>query len=129
MPDGEAKTLGLEVVYGLKMRNETTFFHIGSGSEQRARTHDGRSAHFRAYVDAHGGPTEIEVSILERHHCPARARLREMELVQQHQPATNSFGRSSIPAGILDGRPKGSKERCACGAQDCYGAEISARRR
>ena len=120
---------GNEVVYGHKMKNETAFFHIGSGTERRARSLTGRSSRWRAYVNAHGDPTQVEVTILERHHCPARARLREMELVELHQPATNGFGRSSIPAGILDGRPKGSTQRCACGAADCYGAEVTARER
>jgi hypothetical protein len=117
---------GSEVVYGHKIRNETGYFHIGSGSEQRAHNLKGRSALRQHYVDAHGG--SIEVVILERHHCPARARLREVELMAVHQPPTNTFGRSSIPAAILDGRPKGSKIRCACGAADCYGVELTAHR-
>jgi hypothetical protein len=117
---------GIEVVYGHKMLNEIAFFHIGSGYEQRARNLDGRSPDWRAYVEAHGGLSQVEVKILERHRCPARARLREMELVRLHQPSTNRFGRSSFPSGILDGRPKGSKVRCACGAVDCFGAEVTA---
>ncbi len=118
-----------EVVYGHKMRGETDFFHIGSGSERRARNLKGRSGLWRDYVDTHGGPEHIEVVILERYRCPARARLREMELVTAHQPPTNRFGRSSIPAAILDGRPKGSRLRCACGSPDCYGAQVTARNR
>ena len=117
------ENMGSEVVYGHKMKNEADYFHIGSGSEQRARSLKGRSHLWQHYVDAHGGLKHIEVVILERSHCPARARLREMELIAVHQPLTNTFGRSSIPAGILDGRPKGSTIRCACGAPDCYGAE------
>jgi len=128
--DGPAKyeTPGCEVVYGHRMRDEDGFFHIGSGSEQRARTLANRSALWQQFVDAHGGITLIEVEILERYHCPARARLREMELVNIHQPSTNRFGRSSTPPAILAGHPKGSTERCDCGAQDCYGAEVAARR-
>jgi hypothetical protein len=122
-------TPGLEVVYGHKMKSENAFFHIGSGSEKRAYNYIGRGAAWRSYVDAPGGRAQIEVVILERHHCPARARLREMELVGYHQPSTNTFGRLSTPAGILDGRPKGSKERCDCGAPDCYGAEVAAHHR
>jgi hypothetical protein len=118
----------VRVVYGHKMGNEADYFHIGSGSEQRARSWSGRSALWRDYVDTHGGPMHIEVVILERYYCPARARLREMELVAVHQPFPNTFGRASIPAGILDGRPKGSKVSCACGAPDCYGTEVTARR-
>ena len=116
-----------EVVYAHKMRNESTYFHIGSGSEHRARTFTGRSSQWRAYVDAHGGLTHIEVTILERYCCPARARRREMDLVNLYQSTTNRFGRTSVPGGILDGRPKGSTKRCTCGATDCYGAEVTAR--
>ena len=118
-----------EVVYGHRMANEKGFFHIGSGSEQRARNFTGRSSDWRSYVDARGSLAQVQVEILERHRCPARARLREMDLVKIHQPPTNRFGRSSHPEGILDGRPKGSKQRCTCGASDCYGAEVAARGR
>ncbi len=115
-----------EVVYGHRMRSESAFFHIGSGSERRARTLTNRSASWKQFVDAHGGRSRIEVEILERHHCPARARLREMEFVNIHQPPTNRFGRSSTPHAILAGHPKGSTHRCDCGAPDCYGAEVAA---
>jgi hypothetical protein len=114
-----------EVVYAHKMKNEALFFHIGSGSEQRARAFGGRSPRWRTYVKVHGGLAHVEVTILERYCCPARARLREMELVNEHQPVTNGFGRTSIPRGIKDGRPKGSTGRCTCGASDCYGAEVA----
>jgi hypothetical protein len=119
-------TSGREVVYGHKMLAEARFFHIGSGSERRARNFTGRSPRWRAYVDEHGDLSQVEVKILERHGCPARARLREMELVNIHKPSTNSFGRPPFPAAIRDGRPKGSKQRCTCGAPDCYGAEVAA---
>ena len=118
-----------EVVYAHRMKSEPVMFHIGSGSERRARTLTGRGSRWQAYVDAQGGFTHVEVEILERHHCPARARLREMELVKLHQPATNGFGRTSIPQGILDGRPKGKMTACTCGAADCYGAEIQLARK
>ena len=121
------KNQGDIVVYGHQMRRESALFHIGSGSERRARTLINRSALWQNFVDTHGGVKRVEVLILERHHCPARARLREMELVKIHQPPTNRFGRSFIPSAILDGRPKGSKKRCNCGAPDCYGAEVAAR--
>ena len=121
---------GREVVYAHKMQKETTFFYIGSGSEQRARNLNGRTPSWQAYVSSHGGIAQIEkpISILERHHCPARSRLREMEQIYLHQPETNDHhGRGKpFPDGIMDGRPKGSKERCACGAPDCYGAEVEA---
>lgn len=116
-----------EVVYGHRICGESGFFHIGSGSEQRARTLMRRSALWQQFVEARGGIARVEVSILERHRCPARARLREMELVRLYRPSTNVFGRSSTPAAILAGRPKGCRERCQCGAPDCYGAEVAAR--
>jgi hypothetical protein len=118
---------GDEVVYGHKLKGEGTFFHIGSGSERRARHFTQRSSRWHEYVNARGGTGQVEVTILERYHCPARARLREMQLVDLHHPSTNGFGRRSIPAGILDGRPKGSTKRCTCGADDCYGSEVTAR--
>jgi hypothetical protein len=122
-----SQTRGSEVVYAHQMRNEDTPFHIGSGSEQRAHNFTRRSTAWLAYVASHGGLTQIDVKILEWHHCPARSRLREMEFVNLHQPETNTFGRvKPFPEGILDGRPKRSKERCTCGAPDCYGAEVAA---
>jgi hypothetical protein len=120
---------GSEVVYGFKMPNESKFFHIGSGSERRAHNFTQRNTTVRSYIEARGGTSQVQVTIIERHQCPARARIREMELIGLHQPVTNTFGRSSIPAGILNGRPKGSKERCRCGATDCYGAEVCSRNR
>src|SRR5688500_11434544 len=97
---------GTEVVYAHKMKSGSALFHIGSGSEKRAHAFKGRSLRWHEHVNANGGCSQIEVIILERHHCPARARLREMDLVNLHQPVTNGFGRTSIPGAILDGRPK-----------------------
>ena len=130
-PRGTAKSedARCEVVYGHKLRGDSQIFHIGSGSEQRARTLTSRSATWKKFVSAHGGVARIEVAILERHRCPARARLREMELIHAHQPPTNLIGRSSVPPAIRGGHPKGSSERCRCGAPDCYGAEVVARSR
>jgi hypothetical protein len=119
----------LNIVYGHKILTEPNYFHIGSGSEQRAKNFKGRSKEWRDYVEARGGVLQVEVKILERYICPARARLREMELVNLYQPTTNYFGRFSIPEGILDGRPKGSTQRCMCGAPDCYGAQVALQRR
>lgn len=127
-PSGSAPSRGSYVVYGHKIRGEADYFHIGSGLERSARNWARRSTQWKEYVRDHGGTDAIQISILERHDCPARARLREMELIGQLQPTTNTFGRSSIPPGILDGRPKGSKQRCKCGAPDCYGAELNAKR-
>jgi len=118
-------TAANEVVYGHRMRRTRALFHIGSGSERRARTLARRSALWQQFVQSHGGPAQVEVEILERHRCPARARLREMELVRIHQPPTNRFGRASIPGAILAGRPKGSGKRCRCGSPDCYGTEAA----
>jgi hypothetical protein len=114
-----------EVVYGHRVKGQRAFFHIGSGSERRARTLTNRSLQWQHFVSLHGGIAQIQVEILERHHCPARARLREMELVHIHQPPTNRFGREATPAAILAGRPKGSSKPCECGAPDCYGAEAA----
>lgn len=116
-----------QVVYGHRMHGEDGFFHIGSGPEKRARTLTGRSSAWQQFVDAHGGVRRVEVVVLESYRCPARARLREMQLVGIHQPLTNRFGRSSIPDAILGGHPKRSTSRCECGAPDCYGAELVAR--
>lgn len=77
---------GSEVVYGHRMSTEAGYFHIGSGSERRARDLRRRGAPWRDYVGARGGPEHVVVKILERHRCPARARLREMELVAEYQP-------------------------------------------
>jgi hypothetical protein len=122
-------TRGPEVVYGHRIGNSKAFFHIGSGSLRRARNLARRSSLWQKFVDARGGMAEVVVEILECHHCPARARLREMELVKLYQPSTNVFGRSSIPGSILAGHPKGTNKRCECSAQDCYGAEVAAHRR
>ena len=117
-----------EVVYGHRIQGEDRYFHIGSGSEQRARHLAGRSSLWRKFVTSRGGIARIVVEIIERHRCPARARIREMELVYLHQPLTNTFGRRRpFPTSIMAGRPKGAKERCACNAPDCYGAEIAAK--
>lgn len=112
------------VVYAHGISGDSGWFHIGSGSEQRARTLTNRSSEWHRFVDEHGGASSVRVEILERLACPARARLREMQLIGIHQCATNKFGRSSIPPAILDARPKGAKERCACGSPDCYGNEV-----
>jgi hypothetical protein len=51
-----------------------------------------------------------------------------MELVNFHHLIPNTFGRRRpFPVSIEAGYPKGSKKRCACGAPDCYGAEIGAK--
>ena len=123
----ERFTEGQKVVYAHHIKGESAYFHIGSGSEKRARALKERSPIWRAHVDMRGGLSHVEVTILERYRCPARSRLREMELINLHQPITNEFGGTSIPPAILDGRPKGSSSRCVCGATDCYGAELAAR--
>ena len=117
-----------EVVYGHRIQGDDSYFHSGSGSEHRARHLAGRSSLWRTFVTSRGGIAQIMVEIIERHRCPARARIREMELVYLQQPSTNTFGRRRpFPPSIVAGRPKGSKERCACNAPDCYGAEIAAK--
>ena len=50
-----AEEMGSEVVYGHRFDGETSYFHIGSGSERRARTLTGRSALWHNFVEARGG--------------------------------------------------------------------------
>lgn len=119
--------LGNQLVYGHRMPGETEYFHIGSGPKRRAVSGE-RTTAWKDYVDHRGGG-KYHVEILERYHCAARARLREMQLIGLHQPVTNEFGRLSIPPGIQNGHVKRTGKRCSCGAPDCYGAELTARGR
>ena len=112
-------------VFGHCLPGASEWFHIGSGRPGRAYRQP-RTVLWTEYLEANG--RRYEVHILEVHRCPARARLREMELVRQHRPPTNIVGvRTPIPAKILDGTLKGRQERCRCGAPDCYGAELDGR--
>jgi hypothetical protein len=60
--------------------------------------------------------------ILEIHACPARARLREAQLIAEHQPVTNYHHKNGPNKQVLEGFTKRGA-RCCCGAADCYGQE------
>jgi hypothetical protein len=112
-----------EVVYAHFAPGAEKPLHVGSGRLERALS-TARGGPWRRYVDKIGG--RYEVRILERHSCPARARLREGELIAALQPETNVHHRNGPHRQVLRGFTKGGA-RCACGAPDCYGAEAAAR--
>jgi hypothetical protein len=95
-------------------------FHIGSGTLARAFAGE-RSTAWEARARA-----GYAVVILERHACPARARLREAELIHQMQPETNVHHRRGPHRQIIRGFTK-QGARCACDAPDCYGVEAARR--
>ena len=97
-------------------------FHIGSGRPERASS-SVRGVAWQAHVARLGEAWHAE--ILEQHRCPARARLREAQLIQQHQPATNHHHRHGPHRQVLQGFAKGGRP-CRCGAPDCYRREVEA---
>ncbi len=107
-----------QIVYGHYTPGSEQPFHIGSGTMQRAFS-DVRSAEWRRLA-ARG----YEVEILERHACPARARLREALLIESHQPVTNVHHRSGPHPQVMRGFTKRGL-RCDCGAEDCYGRKAA----
>jgi hypothetical protein len=107
-----------QVVYGHYASDSEQPFHIGSGTIQRAFSNV-RSAEWRRWA-ARG----YEVKILERHACPARARLREALLIESYQPVTNVHHRSGPHRQVMRGFTKRGL-RCDCGAEDCYGREAA----
>lgn len=107
-----------QIVYGHRFPNEETLFHIGSGTYRRALS-PVRGAQWETHV----GDSDVEVLILEIYECPARARLREAELITLHQPSTNHHHRTGPHRQVLAGYNKQGM-RCACGAADCYGQEV-----
>jgi len=106
-----------QIVYGHRFPGDSELFHIGSGTYSRALRPE-RGAQWRQHV----GTRDVEVVLLEVHHCPARARLREAELIFDLQPATNTHHKGGPNRQVLRGFTKRG-ERCDCGAQDCYGQE------
>ena len=70
----------------------------------------------------HVGDRDVEVVILERHECPARARLRAAELVAELKPKADQDCADGPNRQILRGLDSDG-HRCACGAKDCYGEE------
>lgn len=107
-----------EVVYAHKNALSGELFHIGSGKIDRAFSVQ-RGAKWLAYVTT---LDSYEVEILEYHHCPARARLREAELIFELQPKTNIHHRKGLHRQALRGFTKRG-DPCSCKAPDCYGLE------
>lgn len=108
-----------QVVYGHRFPGDAKLFHIGSGTYSRALSKRRKSC-WREYV----GDRDVEVVILENHECPARARLRECELVAELKPLTDEHDASGPSEQVLRGFIKDGV-RCACGAKDCYGVEAA----
>jgi hypothetical protein len=107
-----------QVVYGHYAPGSEKPFYIGSGTMQR-KGRRGRSPEWRRLA-ARG----YAVKILERHACPARARLRKAQLIESHQPEANVHHRSGPHPQVLRGFTKRGL-RCDCGADDCYGREAA----
>jgi hypothetical protein len=106
-----------QIVYGHRFPGEHDLFHIGSGTYGRALRPE-RGMSWRTHV----GDRVVEVVVLERHQCPARARLREAELIAELKPVTNSHHSQGPQRQVLRGFTKMGL-RCDCGAADCYGQE------
>ena len=106
-----------QIVYGHRFPEDVTYFHIGSGTYKRALS-PVRGASWIQHV----GDRDVEVVVLEVYQCPARARLREAELINLHQPITNHHHKNGPHKQVLAGYTK-QGTRCACGAADCYGEE------
>lgn len=109
-----------QIVYGHRFPGEEAVFHIGSGTYGRALRPE-RGTEWQRHV----GDRDVEVLVLETHACPARARLREAQLIAEHKPVTNYHHRSGPNKQVLRGFTK-KGARCACGAEDCYGMEALA---
>lgn len=107
-----------EVVYFHRHAISGAVFHIGSGKIDRAFSAQ-RGVEwlkFTSELDSY------EVEIVEYHQCPARARLREAELIFALQPLTNLHHRKGPHRQVLRGFTKGG-QRCDCKAPNCYGLE------
>ena len=110
-----------QVVYGHRLAGTEPIVLIGSGTLARALRPE-RSPVWQAYVNGR----DVEVVILEQHACPARARLREAELIADRRPILNPHHRQGPHRQVLRGFTKQGL-RCACGAANCYGREAAAR--
>ena len=110
-----------QVVYGHRLADTELIVSIGSGTLARALRPE-RSREWQAYVN----DRDVEVVILEQHACPARARLREAELIAERQPILNRHHRQGPHRQVLRGFTK-QGVRCACGAANCYGREAAER--
>ena len=106
-----------QIVYGHRFPGEDALFHIGSGTYARAiRPERGQS-----WID-YVGDRDVEVLVLEIYDCPARARLREAELIAELKPITNFHHRDGPNKQVLRGFTKRG-QRCQCGSDSCYGQE------
>ncbi len=107
------------VVFAHRLPGTSGYFFIGSGPPDHA---------FRPQRDeiwnAITSVDPYEIVVLERHACPARARLREAELVHQHQPSANVRFREGPDAETLGGYIAPG-ERCDCSAPECHGREAA----
>ncbi len=74
-------------VYAHTLRGEDRPFFIGSGSVARAHVLDRRPFRWQDYVGDRIG--EVVVSILEKHDCEGRARMRECILIGEANPPAN----------------------------------------
>jgi hypothetical protein len=106
-----------QIVYGHRFPGEQELFHIGSGTYARALRPE-RGTEWRIHV----GERDVEVVVLEIHGCPARARLREAELIAELKPLTNFHHKHGPHPQVLRGFTKRGV-RCDCRAPDCYGRE------
>lgn len=106
-----------QIVYGHRFPGESEIFHIGSGTYSRAI----RPERGKPWID-HVADRDVEVLILETYECPARARLREAELIAKLQPKTNFHHKGGPNKQVIRGFTKRGI-RCDCGAVDCYGQE------
>lgn len=108
-----------QVVYGHRFPGEEEIFHIGSGTYRRAVKPE-RGAAWKEHV----GDRDVEAVILEVHACPARARLREAQLIAERKPSTNYHHKNGPNRQVLRGYTKRGL-RCECGSDDCYGVEAA----
>lgn len=106
-----------QIVYAHRFAGEEEVFHIGSGTYRRALRPE-RGSIWQKHV----GNRDVEVVVLETHACPARARLREAQLISEKKPVTNHHHKDGPNRQVLRGFTKRGV-RCACGAEDCYGRE------
>ena len=110
-----------QIVYAHRFPKQEELSHIGSGTYRRALS-PVRGASWLQHV----GERDVEVAILEVYQCPARAQLREVELIALHQPSTNQHHKTEPHRQVLAGYSK-QPTSCACGAVDCYGREAKRR--
>ena len=89
-----------QVVYGHRLADTELIVSIGPGTLARALQPE-RSPEWQAYVN----DRDVEVVILEQHACPARARLREAELIAERRPILNRHHLQGPHRQVLRGSP------------------------